>query len=67
MPSYTKPKLLNSIGNELYSAEIYPEGFFKTFNPLTSFEKWAEVELDNIDIIPEGMEMLNSFLNITRL
>lgn len=55
-----KKEITNAIGIELYSAEIYPSGFFKAFNPTTPFIKWAAVEVDNFDSIPEGMHTLVS-------
>jgi len=55
-----KKEITNAIGIELYSAEIYPSHFFKAFNPTTPFMKWAAVEVDNFDSIPEGMQTLVS-------
>ncbi len=43
---------------ELYSVEIYPVGFFDQFNPQTSFEKWAAVEVKDYVTVPDGMETL---------
>lgn len=48
------------IGNELYSIEIYPVGFYDNFNPNNDFEKWAAVEVSGVDIITDGMEALTS-------
>lgn len=47
-------------GTELYSGEIYPDGYFTAFNPAAEFEKWALVEVTNFDSIPTGMETLIS-------
>lgn len=47
-------------GAELYSGEIYPDGYFNPFNPAAEFEKWALVEVENPDAIPSGMEPLIS-------
>lgn len=58
MPRRSEVK--NQIGSELYSAEIYPQGFFKAFDPTAPFEKWAAVEVSAADLIPEGMEVLHS-------
>ena len=56
MPCRTDIK--NNVGSELYSIEIYPEGFFKNYNPQTPFTKWAAVEVKDFNVIPEGMETL---------
>jgi AraC family transcriptional regulator len=48
----------NVIGDELYSLEIYEEGFFDSFNPDKEFEKWAAVEVSDYETIPEEMETL---------
>jgi len=42
----------------LYSVEIYPAGFFRQFDPVTPFEKWAAVVVRDFDSIPDGMETL---------
>lgn len=48
----------NTIGNELYSFEIYSKGFFQDFNPAKSFEKWAAVEVSNYENVSEDFEKL---------
>lgn len=48
----------NTVGTELYSVEIYPRGYFETFNPSADFEKWAAVPVKDLDKLPEGMESL---------
>lgn len=41
----------------LYSMQVYePSMDFKTFNPNTVFDKWAAVEVDTFNAIPDGME-----------
>lgn len=48
--------ITNAIGTDLYSMQLYPSDFFKSFNPHSPFEKWAAVEVIDFDTIPEGME-----------
>lgn len=48
----------NTIGNELYSLEIFPPGYFEHFNPMAAFEKWAAVEVSGYDGLPQGFETL---------
>ncbi len=54
MPRHKEIK--SRIGKELYSIELYAPLFFDAFNPNKIFEKWAAVETEDFDIVPEGME-----------
>jgi AraC family transcriptional regulator len=49
-------EISNRLGEELYSAQVYPELF--DFGPHTSFTKWATVTVSESTPIPEGMETL---------
>lgn len=49
-------KIINKVSQDLFSLQVYPEGYFNAFNPTTSFEKWALVEVEDHDAIPENME-----------
>lgn len=40
----------------LYSVQVYPAGYFDAFNPATSFEKWAALEVSKGAAVPEGMK-----------
>jgi AraC family transcriptional regulator len=51
-------EIVNTIGTELYSVEVYPPLFYKDFNPNNEFEKWAAVEVADTDVIPAGMEAM---------
>ena len=44
------------MNNLLYSLQVFPSDYFKSFHPATTFEKWALVEVSNWDALPEGME-----------
>jgi AraC family transcriptional regulator len=46
----------NRANSELLCVQNYPEGYYKTFNPSTPFEKWAAAEVTSFEVIPEGME-----------
>jgi AraC family transcriptional regulator len=48
----------NNIGTGLYSLEMYPPHFFVHFDPGVEFEKWAAIEVHDLDTVPEGMETL---------
>lgn len=41
---------------ELYSLQVYPTNYFKSFNPTALFTKWALVPLENKIPIVEGLQ-----------
>ncbi|HLP96505.1 MAG TPA: GyrI-like domain-containing protein [Saprospiraceae bacterium] len=45
------------VGEEMYSLQVYPEGYYERFNPATVFEKWALVEVAPGTEAPEGMTL----------
>ena len=47
--------IVNQAGNDLYSVEVYPPGFFLNFNPGAEFEKYAAVEISGTGPLPDGM------------
>lgn len=50
-------KEIPAVNTVLYSMQVYdPSMDFKNFNPNTVFDKWAAVEVDNLSVIPDGME-----------
>lgn len=49
----------NKVGHELYSIEIYPFGYFDNFSPYAEFEKWAAVEVIDLDSVPNNMRVLH--------
>lgn len=51
-----RKEILNKIGSELYSVQMYAPKFFDNFNPNTEFEKWATVEVKDFNTVPDGME-----------
>jgi len=40
----------------MYSLQVYGKDFYTNFDPKREFVKWAALEVENIDIIPEGMD-----------
>lgn len=50
--------IVNAIGPDLFSLQIYPESYFTDFNPATAFEKWAAIEVADFSAVPDGMESL---------
>ena len=50
-------EIRNKQGNILYSIQVSDSSYnFSNFNADALFEKWAAVEVESIDNIPEGME-----------
>jgi AraC family transcriptional regulator len=54
-----RKSILHTVGTDLYSLQIYPEGFFEHFSPLTVFEKWAAVEVERNVPVPEGLKQFD--------
>lgn len=55
-----RKEIPHAIGSEIYSIEVYPEGFYDAFDPSAEFEKWAAVEVTGLLSVPDGMETLVS-------
>jgi AraC family transcriptional regulator len=51
-----RDQINNSVGSDLYSAEVYDRAFFKQFDPAREFEKWATVEVTDFSTVPDGMK-----------
>jgi len=51
-------KIQNIIGDELYSAEIFPSDFFRAFNPTANFTKVAGIPVGSALVVPEGLEVV---------
>lgn len=51
-----RKQIQHQIGQDLYSLQVYPEGYFTAFDPNIPFEKWALVEVGDDDSVPENME-----------
>ena len=50
-----KSSIKNAIGPDLYSIQLYDKvHYFKDFNPKTEFTKWAAIEVENHENIPNG-------------
>lgn len=51
-----RKEIAHVIGTDLYSVQQYAPSYFENFNPATSFEKWAAVEVSSFDHLPDGFE-----------
>ena len=50
-----RKEILNAIENKFYSLQVYPADFFRSFDIKKEFTKWAGLEVQNENTIPEGM------------
>lgn len=46
----------NRVSEDKISLQVYPPHYYEQFNPTTEFEKWALVEVNSFDTIPEGLQ-----------
>ncbi len=53
-----RKEITNTISSDLFSLQIYSEGFFRDLDPKAEFEKWAAVEVTGLDTVPDEMETL---------
>lgn len=51
-----KKNIQNTNGQDIYEVSVYNTDHFKKFNPNTTFEKWATVEVSEFTDIPDGMK-----------
>ena len=49
-------EIKNRVNQDKISMQIYDATYFHEFNPKNEFEKWATVEVENFDNIPDGMK-----------
>lgn len=50
-------EIKNKVGADLFSLQVYDPLYFKHFNPSTEFEKWALIEVNDFESVPDGMEV----------
>jgi len=53
-----KKEILNTKSQSVFDLIIYPNSYFKVFNPATCYKKHAMVEVPNFENVPDGMETL---------
>lgn len=49
-------EITNSLTNDLISMQVYTPTYFADFTVTNEFEKWATVEVLDLDNVPNGME-----------
>ena len=48
-------EIKNRVSQDKLSLQVYTPNYFKSFSPTNQFEKWALVEVGDINFVPEGM------------
>jgi AraC family transcriptional regulator len=51
-----RKEITNNLTNDLISMSVYPPKYFADFKPTNEFEKWATIEVENFDNLPNEME-----------
>lgn len=51
-------EVLNRSSDDFISLQEYPVDYFKAFSPANRFVKWACVEVENLEFVPEKMNSL---------
>jgi AraC family transcriptional regulator len=51
-----RKEITNSLNNDLISMVVYQPSHFIDFKPTNEFERWAAVEVDNFEHMPNEME-----------
>jgi AraC family transcriptional regulator len=51
-----RKEITNSVNNDLISMVVYQPTHFADFKPTNEFERWAAVEVDSLDQVPNEME-----------
>lgn len=53
-----RKEISNLLTENLISLTVYNFSYFKEFNPTNEFEKWAAVEVADVNNVPAGMQTL---------
>jgi AraC family transcriptional regulator len=52
-----RKEIKNNLTDDLFSIQVYDSSFnFKDFDQNTVFEKWAAIEVSDVDTVPDKME-----------
>jgi AraC family transcriptional regulator len=53
-----RKEIQNKVNTDFISLQVYDNPlYFNAFNPKTRFEKWALLEVSNVENVPDGMEV----------
>ncbi|MFB9079511.1 GyrI-like domain-containing protein [Flavobacterium procerum] len=53
-----RKEIKNSLNNNLYSLEVFPTSHFDNFDPASTFQKWAAIEVSKFEEVPMEMQTL---------
>ena len=48
-------EITNRSSEDKISMQVYPSDYYSQFSPAKEFEKWATVEVSNLENVPQGM------------
>lgn len=51
-----RKEIANNVTSDLIHVQLYKPSYFTNFHPTNEVEKWATVEVSDLDNIPDGME-----------
>jgi AraC family transcriptional regulator len=51
-----RKEVLNTIGTDYYSMQLFSPSFYDDFNPAASFEYWTAMAVTDFEMIPDGMD-----------
>ncbi len=51
-----RKEIVNSISNDLISMVVYQPDHFDNFRPTNEFERWASIEVESFNHVPDEME-----------
>jgi len=54
-----RKEITNTLTNDLISLVVYAPNHFINFKPTNEFERWATVEVENFNKVPDEMETYN--------
>ena len=54
-----RKEITNTLTNDLLSLVVYAPNHFINFKPTNEFERWATVEVENFNKVPDEMETYN--------
>lgn len=53
-----RKEIKNALDTDLYSLEVFPVGYFNTFDAANFFQKWAAIAVSDFDQVPAEMKTL---------
>lgn len=54
-----RKEITNNLSNDLISLVVYAPNHFIDFKPTNQFERWATVEVENFNNVPDELETYN--------